>query len=55
MGERETLSEIDDIFQSLFDGMELPLFLCRVIVDGERQRLSIIPTFTCVGICSSLQ
>ena len=52
MRERETLSEVDDVFQSLFDGKELPLFLRGTVVDGERQRLPIIPTFTHVGTCS---
>jgi len=37
MRERETLREVDDVFQSLFDGMELPLFLRGVAIDGVRQ------------------
>jgi len=35
--EIETLREVDDVFQSLVDRMELPLLLRSVAVDGERQ------------------
>jgi len=37
VSETETLGEVDDVFQSLFDRMELPLLLGGVVVDGERQ------------------
>ena len=46
VGESEMLGEVDNIFQRLIDRMELPLFLRGVFADGERERLSIIPTFT---------
>jgi hypothetical protein len=52
MREREMSSEVDDVFQGLFNGMELPLFLRGRVGDGERQRLPIIPTFTHVGTFS---
>ena len=55
MGEGETLGEVDDVFQSLVNRMELPLLLRCVVVDRERQRLPIIPTFTYMGFGSLAQ
>ena len=37
VGESETLGEVDNVFQSLVDCKELPLFLGSTRVDGEGQ------------------
>lgn len=49
--EREALGEVDDVFQGLFDRMELPLFLRGFVVDWKRKRLPVIPKPSYVGLC----